>query len=159
MSSVFRMGVKISFRARHAVSWSHSSSGSCMSFSATRVVLSAKSKSSKTWLARQSHDPYVKKRSASGLLSFRARSAFKLLELDEQWKLFRPDVRSVVDLGAAPGGWSQVAAMKLGWIDQNKPDDVPEDPYADFFPSQGRSSDECGREALVRCISILIECH
>ena len=103
-----------------------------MSLSATRICSSAKSTSSKSWLARQSHDPYVKKRTLNNFLSFRARSAFKLLELDDQWKLFTPGVRTVVDLGAAPGGWSQVAAMKLGWISETAPEDEPEDPYANF---------------------------
>ncbi len=55
---------------------------------------------------------------ASALVtSYRARSAFKLLEINEQMGSFldREDVNSVVDLGAAPGGWSQVVAAKLGW--------------------------------------------
>ncbi|KAH9927595.1 ribosomal RNA large subunit methyltransferase J [Fomitopsis serialis] len=102
-----------------------------MSFSATRILLSAKSASSKSWLARQSHDPYVKKRASNSLFNFRARSAFKLLELDEQWKFFKPDVRSVVDLGAAPGGWSQVAASKLGWME----DDMDEGSAGQEAPS------------------------
>jgi 23S rRNA (uridine2552-2'-O)-methyltransferase len=66
-------------------------------------------KSSKEWLRRHVTDPYVRKAKAQG---YRSRAAFKLLEIDSKEKLFRPG-QSVVDLGAAPGGWSQVAAEKV----------------------------------------------
>lgn len=66
--------------------------------------------SSNRWLSRQAADPYVKQARAQG---YRARAAFKLIELDERERLFR-NVRRVVDLGAAPGSWSQVAAERLG---------------------------------------------
>ena len=66
--------------------------------------------SSKQWTQRQRNDPYVKRAQEEG---WRARSAFKLMELDDSDKLFAKD-RVVVDLGAAPGGWSQVALSKLG---------------------------------------------
>lgn len=124
-----------------------------MSFSATRILSSAKSTSSKSWLTRQSHDPYVKKRAVNSSLTFRARSAFKLLELDDHWKFFKPDVRAVVDLGAAPGGWSQVAAMKLGWISEHDPESEPDDPYANFPPRDERSPDASGKASAsgVRC--------
>ncbi|KAM6499315.1 ribosomal RNA large subunit methyltransferase J [Amanita muscaria] len=61
------------------------------------------------WIARQNRDPYVKKRT-SHPEHYRSRSAFKLLEIDDQYGRFltKPDVNAVVDLGAAPGGWSQV---------------------------------------------------
>lgn len=65
-------------------------------------------KSSKQWLRRHVTDPYVRKAKAQG---YRSRAAFKLLEIDSQEKLLRPGM-TVVDLGAAPGGWSQVAAAK-----------------------------------------------
>ncbi|MGD8383864.1 MAG: 23S rRNA (uridine(2552)-2'-O)-methyltransferase RlmE [Lysobacterales bacterium] len=65
----------------------------------------ARSKSSRRWLAEHFDDPYVKRAHESGL---RSRAAFKLLELDEKYSLLRPGLR-VVDLGAAPGGWSQAA--------------------------------------------------
>ena len=76
------------------------------------------SPSSRGWLARQSRDPYVRLR-LSHPASYRSRSAFKLLELEKKWGGFlsRSDVQVVVDLGAAPGGWSQVVAEKLGWVD------------------------------------------
>ena len=66
--------------------------------------------SSKQWTQRQRNDPYVKRAHEEG---WRARSAFKLMELDDSDKLFAK-ARVVVDLGAAPGGWSQVALAKLG---------------------------------------------
>jgi len=66
-------------------------------------------KSRKQWLRRHVTDPYVRKAKAQG---YRSRAAFKLLEIDSKEKLFRPGM-TVIDLGAAPGGWSQVAAEKV----------------------------------------------
>lgn len=66
-------------------------------------------KSSKAWLRRHVTDPYVRKARQQG---YRSRAAFKLLEIDAKEKLLRPGM-TVVDLGAAPGGWSQVAAEKV----------------------------------------------
>ena len=66
-------------------------------------------KSSKQWLRRHVTDPYVRKAREQG---YRSRAAFKLLEIDEKQKLLRPGF-TVIDLGAAPGGWSQVAAQKV----------------------------------------------
>lgn len=66
-------------------------------------------KSSKQWLRRHVTDSYVRKAKEQG---YRSRAAFKLLELDEKEHFFRPGM-FVVDLGAAPGGWSQVAAAKV----------------------------------------------
>ncbi len=66
-------------------------------------------KSSKQWLRRHVTDPYVRKAREQG---YRSRAAYKLLELDERERLFRPRA-VVVDLGAAPGSWSQVAAAKV----------------------------------------------
>ena len=65
------------------------------------------------WLQRQLNDPYVAKARVEG---YRSRAAYKIKELDERFKLFRPGQR-IVDLGAAPGGWSQVAAKILGSTD------------------------------------------
>lgn len=64
--------------------------------------------SSTKWLERQLNDPYVKKAQDDG---YRSRAAYKLLEIDEKLHVLKPGVR-VVDLGAAPGGWSQVALEK-----------------------------------------------
>ena len=69
-----------------------------------------KSHSSKQWLRRHVNDPYVQRSKREG---YRSRSAYKLTEIDEKDKLLRPG-QLVVDLGAAPGGWSQVAARRLG---------------------------------------------
>jgi 23S rRNA (uridine2552-2'-O)-methyltransferase len=73
-------------------------------------VKSAKrqSNSSANWLRRQLNDPYVRRAKAEG---WRARSAYKLLELDEKFHLLSRGCR-VIDLGAAPGGWSQVAVSR-----------------------------------------------
>lgn len=68
------------------------------------IAYRAKSESSKKWIERQLSDPYVQKAKSEG---FRARAAYKLLELNEQANLLRPGIR-VVDLGCAPGGWLQV---------------------------------------------------
>lgn len=69
--------------------------------------------SSQKWLERQLNDPYVARAKREG---YRSRAAYKLLEIDEKYKLLKPGQR-VVDLGAAPGGWSQVAAGKVGRAD------------------------------------------
>jgi 23S rRNA (uridine2552-2'-O)-methyltransferase len=66
-------------------------------------------KSSKQWLRRHVTDPYVRKAREQG---YRSRAAYKLIELDQREKFFRPGA-IVVDLGAAPGSWSQVAAGKV----------------------------------------------
>ena len=77
----------------------------------TRVKTSNKrSMSSALWLGRQLNDPYVARAKAEG---YRSRAAFKLIEVDERHRLLRPGQR-IVDLGSAPGGWSQVAAGRVG---------------------------------------------
>lgn len=69
-----------------------------------------KSKSSHQWLDRHFNDAYVKRAQVEG---YRSRAAFKLLELQEKDQLIAPG-QVVVDLGAAPGGWSQVAGRLVG---------------------------------------------
>lgn len=69
-----------------------------------------RSHSSHQWLSRQLNDPYVRKAHAEG---YRSRAAFKLIEIDDRHKILKRGAR-VVDLGAAPGGWSQVAAERTG---------------------------------------------
>ncbi|XP_029364764.1 rRNA methyltransferase 2, mitochondrial [Echeneis naucrates] len=71
--------------------------------------LRGKSAAEQRWVTRQLRDPYVK---ASHLLSFRCRSAFKLLEIDDKFRVLRPG-DAVVDCGAAPGAWSQVAVQRV----------------------------------------------
>jgi 23S rRNA (uridine2552-2'-O)-methyltransferase len=66
--------------------------------------------SSTRWLSRQLNDPYV---AEAHRLGYRSRAAFKLIELDERFRLLRPGQR-VVDLGCAPGGWTQVAVTRVG---------------------------------------------
>src|ERR1017187_6626712 len=69
--------------------------------------------SSKLWLERQLNDPYVAQAKREGL---RSRAAFKLIEIDDKYHFLKPGI-SVVDLGAAPGGWSQIAARRVGAAD------------------------------------------
>ena len=69
-----------------------------------------RSTSSTRWLQRQLNDPYVQKARREG---YRSRAAFKLLDLDAKFHLLHPGDK-VVDLGCAPGGWSQVAVAKVG---------------------------------------------
>jgi 23S rRNA (uridine2552-2'-O)-methyltransferase len=69
-----------------------------------------RSLSSKLWLERQLNDPYVARAKREG---WRSRAAFKLIEIDDKYKILKQGAR-VVDLGAAPGGWSQVAAKRVG---------------------------------------------
>jgi len=66
--------------------------------------------SSQKWLERQLNDPYVARAKREG---YRSRAAYKLLEIDEKYHVLKPGQR-IVDLGAAPGGWSQIAAKKVG---------------------------------------------
>jgi 23S rRNA (uridine2552-2'-O)-methyltransferase len=69
----------------------------------------SRSLSSKLWLERQLNDPYVARAKREG---YRSRAAYKLIGIDDKHRLLKPGAR-VVDLGAAPGGWSQVAAKRI----------------------------------------------
>ncbi len=75
-------------------------------------VKSSKSRTpaSRRWLERQLNDPFVAQAKREGL---RSRAAYKLAEIDDKYRLFKPGGR-VADLGAAPGGWSQIAAKRVG---------------------------------------------
>src|SRR3954468_22810959 len=66
--------------------------------------------SSKLWLERQLNDPYVARAKRDG---YRSRAAYKLIEIDDKFHFLKSGAR-VVDLGAAPGGWSQIAARRVG---------------------------------------------
>jgi 23S rRNA (uridine2552-2'-O)-methyltransferase len=66
--------------------------------------------SSRAWLERQISDPYVARAKREG---FRSRAAYKLAEIDDKYRLLRPGAH-VVDVGAAPGGWSEIAARRIG---------------------------------------------
>ncbi len=77
----------------------------------TRVkTAKRRNKSSMAWLKRQINDPFVKQAQEQG---YRARSAFKIIEIDDKFKILKKG-KIVVDLGAAPGGWSQVVVEKVG---------------------------------------------
>jgi 23S rRNA (uridine2552-2'-O)-methyltransferase len=69
-----------------------------------------RSKSSRNWMQEHVSDPWVKRATAEG---WRSRAAFKLIQIDDKDRLLRPGM-TVVDLGATPGGWSQVAAKRVG---------------------------------------------
>jgi 23S rRNA (uridine2552-2'-O)-methyltransferase len=76
----------------------------------TRVKTARKrSLSSTLWLERQLNDPYVARAKRDG---YRSRAAYKLIEMDDRYHLLKPGTR-IVDLGAAPGGWSQIAADRV----------------------------------------------
>lgn len=80
---------------------------------APRVRLSktrGRKESSRRWIERHLNDPYVREAKAAG---YRSRAAFKLIELDSKFHFLKPGAR-VLDLGAAPGGWSQVASQNVG---------------------------------------------
>ncbi|MBW3549575.1 MAG: 23S rRNA (uridine(2552)-2'-O)-methyltransferase RlmE [Proteobacteria bacterium] len=79
--------------------------------------MATRSKSSQRWLKEHFSDPFVKKAKAEGL---RSRAAYKLEELVERDRLLKPGM-VVVDLGAAPGGWSQWVRQELGGLDQANP--------------------------------------
>jgi 23S rRNA (uridine2552-2'-O)-methyltransferase len=76
----------------------------------TRVNARKRTLSSTLWLERQLNDPYVARAKRE---SFRSRAAYKLLEIDARYRFLKQGQR-IVDLGAAPGGWSQVAVRKAG---------------------------------------------
>lgn len=95
---------------------------------AVRVKSARRRKPSSTeWLARQLNDPFV---AEAQRLGYRSRAAFKLIQLDERFHLLAPG-RSVVDLGCAPGGWTQIAVERIGatgkivGIDLNPTDPLP----------------------------------
>jgi 23S rRNA (uridine2552-2'-O)-methyltransferase len=75
-----------------------------------RVRAQGRSPAQRQWLERQLNDPYVARARREGL---RSRAAYKLMEMDDKFHLLKPGAK-VVDLGAAPGGWSQIAAQRVG---------------------------------------------
>jgi 23S rRNA (uridine2552-2'-O)-methyltransferase len=102
-------------------------------------VAGRKHRSNRAWIQRHVTDPFVKAATAQG---FRARSAFKLTEIDEKDRLLRPGM-TVVDLGAAPGSWTQVARQRLSGPDGRLRgrlialDLLPLDPLPDVVFIQG----------------------
>ena len=79
----------------------------------TRIKNSGLKSSSRRWLERHLNDPYVHRSKAEG---WRSRAAFKLIEIDDRYQFLKPGMR-VIDLGAAPGGWCQVAVSRVGSSD------------------------------------------
>lgn len=99
----------------------------------------ARSKSSGGWLKEHVNDPFVKRAQKDG---YRSRASYKLLELSEKDKLIKPGML-VIDLGSAPGGWSQVASKLVG--DKSRliaSDILPMDPLPDVDFIQGDFTEE-----------------
>lgn len=88
---------------------SHGPSGGQRELNVRLKTARSRTPSSQRWLERQLNDPYV---SASKRAGYRSRAAFKLIEIDDKYRFLKPGAR-VVDLGAAPGGWSQIAAERV----------------------------------------------
>lgn len=109
----------------------------------------AKSKSSERWLKEHFDDHYVQKAKQDG---YRSRASFKLLELNEKDQLIKPGM-TVVDLGAAPGGWSQVAAQIVGDTGHVIASDIlPMDSIADVTFIQGDFTEESVYEKILEAI-------
>lgn len=109
----------------------------------------ARKPSSRRWLSRQEKDPYVKKARAEG---WRSRAVYKLVEIDRREKLLHPGM-TVVDLGAAPGGWSQYAAGIVGESGRVVALDLlAMDPLPGVEFIQGDFGDEHILEALMSCV-------
>jgi 23S rRNA (uridine2552-2'-O)-methyltransferase len=108
----------------------------------------ARTKSSQQWLQEHVNDPYVKQAQRDG---YRSRASYKLLQLNEKDKLIRPGML-IVDLGSAPGGWSQVAGRLVGEKGRVVATDIlPMDPLANVEFVQGDFTDEAVlREILER---------
>ncbi|WP_163832341.1 23S rRNA (uridine(2552)-2'-O)-methyltransferase RlmE [Spartinivicinus ruber] len=108
-----------------------------------------RSKSSNRWLQEHFSDQFVKQSQKDG---YRSRASYKLLEIQQKDRLFKPGM-AVVDLGAAPGGWTQVAAELVG--DSGKvvaSDILPMDPIADVSFVQGDFTEETVLEDILAAI-------
>ena len=104
-----------------------------------------RTKSSNEWLRRHVNDPYVKQAQIDG---YRSRSAYKLIELNEKDRLIKPGMR-ILDLGSAPGGWSQVAGKLVGRKGRVLATDIlPMDPVPNVDFIQGDFTDEAIVERL-----------
>jgi 23S rRNA (uridine2552-2'-O)-methyltransferase len=109
-----------------------------------------RSKSSRQWLDRHFKDEFVKQAQKAG---YRSRAAFKLLELQQKNTIFKPGIK-VVDLGAAPGGWSQVARDQVGETGRVVAMDIlPMDPIAGVEIIQGDFRESQPLEALRNCLA------
>jgi 23S rRNA (uridine2552-2'-O)-methyltransferase len=98
-----------------------------------------RTKSSAEWLRRHVNDPFVKQAQLDG---YRSRSAYKLIELNDKDRLIKPAMR-ILDLGSAPGGWSQVAGKLVGKKGRVLATDIlPMEPIANVDFIQGDFTDE-----------------
>jgi len=115
----------------------------------TRLKTARGRKASSTrWLERQLNDPYVKRAKADG---YRSRAAYKLLELDEKFGLLR-GVTAVVDLGIAPGGWSQVVRRKTPKAAIVGIDLLPTDPIEGVAILEMDFMDEAAPQTLIEAL-------
>lgn len=89
---------------------------SAVSLKKTPQHMKGKSAADQRWLVRQLNDPFVK---AAHAQNYRCRSAFKLIEIDDKYRLLKPGL-SVIDCGAAPGAWSQVAVQRVNSTGESK---------------------------------------
>lgn len=121
--------------------------GSGRSLTTRLKTAKGRTTASQLWLQRQLNDPYVKAARERGL---RSRAAFKLIELDDRFKLIRPRMR-VVDLGAAPGGWTQVA-LERGASHVVGIDLLPIDPIAGAVLLQGDFQEEEAERAVLAAL-------
>ena len=122
-------------------------------------VKPTRSNSSNRWMHEHVTDPFVQQ---AKKLGYRSRASFKIIELDEKYKLLRRGM-TVVDLGAAPGGWSQIAAPRVGVVTAKTPAgktgrvialdllDMPGLPGVEFL--QGDFTSEAGLVAVVQSLS------
>lgn len=109
----------------------------------------ARSRSSQRWMQRHVRDPYVRDAQRSG---YRSRASYKLIELDRKAGLLRRG-QTVVDLGAAPGGWSQVAAERVGGEGRViAVDRLPMDPIAGVSFLQVDFEEPAGLDALLAAL-------
>ena len=109
-----------------------------------------RSKSSHRWLQEHERDHYVQKSRTEG---YRSRASYKLVELDKKDKLLRPGM-TVVDLGSAPGGWSQVVADKVGSNGRVIASDIlPMDTIADVAFIQGDFTDDAVFEEIMAAMN------
>ncbi len=109
-----------------------------------------RSTSSQKWLERQLNDPYVRAAQAAG---YRSRAAFKLVEIDDKLHVLKPGTR-VVDLGAAPGGWTQVALQRIlpgGRVVAL--DLLPMDPVSGSIVLQGDFQDPAVEQAVLDALA------
>ena len=111
--------------------------------------MSGPRRSSGSWRERQEKDPYVQKARKAG---WRSRAVFKLEEIDRKERLLRPDM-TVVDLGAAPGGWSQFVSQRLkGRARTIAIDLLPMDALPDVEILQGDFTEDSVLDALLECL-------